>query len=88
MPMSLSRSRARAGNGTWRAWLLLGLNLCMTVEDLCELRWPDFDMAKGTYAALRVKTRRARIPRAGVLWPETMAALQALPRKSEYVFTS
>src|SRR5258706_12377613 len=38
-----------AGETTWRAWLLLGLNLCMTAEDLCELRWDDFNLAKGTY---------------------------------------
>lgn len=77
-----------AADGVWRAWLLLALNLCMTAEDLCELRWKHFDLEAGTYAAVRVKTKRDRIPRAGVLWPETMAALSKIRRRSEYVFTS
>lgn len=77
-----------ASDQVWQAWLLLALNLCMTAEDLCELRWNDFDMDKGTYAAIRVKTRRDRIPRAGVLWVETVEAMNALPKRSEYVFTS
>ena len=77
-----------ASNDTWRAWLLLAMNLAMTSEDLCQMEWSDFDMEAGTYAAIRVKTRRDRIPRAGVLWDETMEAMQRLPRRSEYVFTS
>jgi integrase len=77
-----------AGGPAWRPWLLLGLNLCLHMEEVCGLRWADFDLEKGTYAAIREKTRRARIPRAAVLWPETIRALKGLPRRSEYVFTS
>ena len=77
-----------AADDTWRAWLLLALNLCMKAEDLCELRWAHFDLDAGTYASIRVKTKRDRIPRAGVLWPETLEVMQKLPRRSEYVFTS
>ncbi|MCX5658307.1 MAG: hypothetical protein NTW19_01125 [Planctomycetota bacterium] len=77
-----------AGNGSWRAWLLLGLNLCMTIEDLCELRWAHFNLEAGTYAAYRVKTKKRRIPRAGTLWPESITALKVQPRKTEFVFVS
>lgn len=91
-PQPISREHfhrlLHAGGEPWRSWLLLALNLAMTFEDLCELRWADFDMDKGTYAAIRVKTRRDRIPRAGVLWKETIEALQDLARRSQYVFTS
>lgn len=76
------------GNGSWRPWLLLGLNLAMYVEELCDLKWASFNLERGTYAAIREKTKRDRIPRAAVLWPETIAALKALPRKGPYVFTS
>jgi hypothetical protein len=39
--------------------------------------------------AIRRKTEVDSIPRAAVLWPETVAALAAVPRKSpKYVFTS
>lgn len=77
-----------AGGEPWRPWLLLALNLAMTFEDLVQLQWKDFDLEKGTYAAIRVKTRRKRIPRAGVLWPETLEAIKKLPQRTEYVFTN
>lgn len=78
----------QAGNGSWRAWLLVGLNLCMSIEEVCGLRWEWFDLEKGTFACVRVKTRRKRIPRAAVLWPETIRALKAIDRKGPYVFVS
>jgi integrase len=77
-----------SGNGSWRPWLLLGLNLCLHMNEVCGLKWADFDLVKGTYAAIREKTKRHGIPRAATLWPETLAVLKAMPRRSEYVFTS
>jgi integrase len=78
----------KTGNGNWRAFLLLGLNLCLHIDEVCGLTWDDFDLKAGTYRAIRNKTKRRRIPRAAVLWQETIAAMNALPRKSPYVFTS
>ena len=72
----------------WRAWLLVGLNLAMHIGEVCELRWNEIDLEKKTYCSIRGKTEAHRIPRAATLWPETVAALKALPRKPEYVFTS
>jgi integrase len=77
-----------AGDSAWRAWLLLGLNLCLHMEEVCALKWSDFDLASGTYACVRNKTRRQRIPRAATLWPETLAALKGVPRRGEFVFDS
>lgn len=77
-----------ADDGPWRAWLLLGLNLCMSIEEVCGLQWENFDLEKGTFAAIREKTRRDRIPRAAVLWPETIEVLSKLSRKGPHVFTS
>jgi integrase len=93
-PTPISRedfhSLLSAGSGTWRPWLLLGLNLCLHLGEVCQLKWAEFDLSKGTYAAIRNKTRRDRIPRAATLWPETTAALLAIERRgnSPYVFTS
>lgn len=93
-PQPISRVHFHAllavSNPTWRAWLLVGLNCCLHMEEVCDLRWADLDLDKGTYACIRNKTRRQRIPRAATLWPETRAALQALPRRGDcpFVFVS
>lgn len=84
----LHKLLALAGRGTWRAWLLVGLNCCLHMEEVCALRWADIDLDAGTHRAIREKTRRKRIPRAAVLWAETIAELRALPRRGEYVFLS
>lgn len=77
------------GGETWRVWLLLGLNLCLHLDEICGLKWTDFDVEAGTYAAIREKTRRQRIPRAAVLWPETLVELKKLlPQRGPYVLVS
>lgn len=68
------------GGEKWRTWLLLGLNLCMSIEEVCGLRWKSFDLDAGTFAAIRTKTSRKRIPRAATLWPETIAELRRIKR--------
>jgi integrase len=77
-----------AASTEWKAWLLLGLNCAMYLEELCALEWSAIDLDRGTLAMLRQKTRRQRIPRAAVLWPETIEALKQLDRKPKYVFTA
>lgn len=77
-----------AANPRWKLFLLLGLNCCMSMDEVCDLKWDDFDLAAGTYAALRGKTVRKRIPRVAMLWPEVVEKLKALPRKGRYVFVS
>lgn len=79
-----------AGNGSWRPWLLLGLNLCMHLGAVCKLQWAEFDLDRGTYAAIRGKTKDKRIPQAATLWPETIEALKGIARRgqSPYVFVS
>jgi integrase len=77
-----------ARDGQWRAWILMGLNAAMYFEELCELKWSEINFTRGTYATIREKTKADRIPRAAVLWPETIAALSALPKFPVYVFTS
>ena len=80
----------KAGGDKWRAWLLCGLNLCMHLDEVCQVKWAELDLNRGTYASIRTKTQRKRIPQAATLWPETIAALRAIPRRgqSPFVFTS
>ncbi len=59
----------------------------MSIEEVCGLLWKDFDLDKGVYAAIRTKTRRDRIPRAAVLWPETLAILKAMKPRGPHIFT-
>lgn len=68
---------ATAGTGPWRAWLLVGLNFGMHM----------IDVAAGTFACIRNKKRRERVPRAAVLWPETSEAIRPFLGKP-YLFTS
>jgi integrase len=74
-----------AANDLWKTFLMVALNLCMSMDEVCSLRWADFNLAGKSYASFRGKTSVAR---AAALWDETVALLKALPRKSEYVFTS
>jgi integrase len=80
----------QAGQDKWKAWLLCGLNFCMHLDEVCQIKWSEIDLKRGTYASIRTKTRRERISQAATLWPETIAAFQAIPRRgqSPYVFTS
>jgi integrase len=72
----------------WNPYVILGLNLCMTLGELVALKWESFDLAARTFATIRNKTQDSRIPRAAVLWDESLAALKGIKRKGPYVFTS
>lgn len=72
----------------WRAMLLVQLNLCLSTGEVGGLQWAHLDLDRGIYATYRAKTMVKRIPRAAVLWPETIAALKEMPRKVDTVFLS
>jgi integrase len=78
------------GGDPWAPWLYCGLNLCMHLNGVCELKWQEFDLNAGTYASIRGKTADKRIPRAATLWLETIELLRKIPKRgqSPYVFTS
>ena len=78
----------QAGTGPWRTWLPLGLNLCMSIGEVCGLRWEWFDLTKDTFSCIREKTKRKRIPRAATLWPETLRCLKGIPQRGAYVLVS
>ena len=71
----------------WRAIFLLSLNTALYLEDVAALEWKDIDLKAGTLVGLRGKTS---IRRVGMLWPETVKALRAIPHDtaSPFVFVS
>jgi integrase len=77
-----------AADGTWRAILLISLNACLYMEEVCRLRWEELNLDAKTFVSHRLK--RGHVVRVAVLWDETVEALRALPRRgqSPYVFTS
>ena len=66
-----------------RAMILLGLNCGFGCTDCAELAWENLDLAKRRTSLSRKKTG---VDRNLVLWPETVQALQGLPRLGELVF--
>jgi len=67
-----------------RAMLLLMLNGAYSIGEVVRLRWEE--IKDGCIITHRTKT--ARVIRACVLWAETIAALELLPKKGEYILTS
>jgi len=66
-----------------KAMILLGLNCGFGCTDCAELRWKHLDLKNGRVSFPRGKTGiRRNLP----LWPETIQALKALPRRGELVF--
>jgi len=66
-----------------KAALLLALNCCMYGGEVASVAWSDLDLKRSVLSTVRSKTKVVRI---AVLWPETVAALNALPRTADAVF--
>ncbi len=66
-----------------KAMIWLGLNCGFGCTDCSELQWKHFDLVNGRVVFPRGKTGVARdLP----LWPETIEALRAVPKKGKLVF--
>jgi integrase len=46
-----------------RAWLLVGLNLCLHLGEVITLKWDSLDLGAGTHAQLREKTNTGLLQR-------------------------
>jgi integrase len=77
------QSLYRNADARMKAVLLLALNCCMYAAEVAALDWRDFDLDKATLVTARAKTQIVRI---ATLWPSTVAALRALPRRTEALF--
>jgi len=73
----------KAARPKLKAMILLGLNCGFGCTDCAELRWTDLDLEAGRVSLPRGKTG---IKRNLTLWPETIQALQGIPRSGELVF--
>lgn len=70
-------------NVQMQAMIWLGLNCGFGCTDCAELRWNHLDVEHGRVTFPRGKTGIGRnLP----LWPETIRALQAMPKRGELVF--
>jgi integrase len=66
-----------------RAMILLGLNCGFGCTDCAYLKWTDLDLVNGRVKLIRGKTGIFRdLP----LWPETIRAIEKIPRKGSLVF--
>lgn len=75
-----------AADPQMQALLLLALNACMYLGEVIELKWFDIDFETGILSTHRNK--KEQIVRVAVLWPETLAALNRLPRLTDTIFLS
>ena len=66
-----------------KAMIWLGLNCGFGCTDCSELQWKHLDLTNGRVVFPRGKTG---VPRDLPLWPETIDALRAVPKKGKLVF--
>jgi integrase len=70
-------------DGQMKAMIWLGLNCGFGCTDCAELKWSDLDLANGRVKLARNKTGISRdLP----LWPETIEALEKVPKKGKLIF--
>lgn len=74
-----------AGDQTFAAMMLFSLNAALYSSEAGAVRWADVDLKRGEFAARRNKTQ---VPRVACLWPETVAALKALPQERGTIFNT
>lgn len=74
-----------AKDATFAALLLTALNCAMYGGEVAALTWEEIDLQKGELVTRRPKTGISRI---AVLWPQTVAALKALPHEGEMLFNT
>lgn len=79
------RAALRAEDQEYAALLLGMLNLAMYPGEISALRWDEANLDTGEVVTRRPKTGVVRV---GILWPETIAALKALPHEREQIFCS
>lgn len=76
--------RAVQDRPDWKALVLLMLNTAMNPAEIARLKWSEIKFASRRLDRRRWKTG---IRQEAFLWKRTIAALNALPRVSDYVFT-
>jgi integrase len=73
----------KAKDHTFKAIMLLALNAALYSSEVAAIRWQDVDLKRCEFVSHRNKTK---VPRIAVLWPETVAAIESLPRQGDYLF--
>jgi integrase len=78
------RKLLQAAEGEERAMILLMLNCALYLRELVHVEWSE--IKDGCFLSNRKKT--GKCIRAAALWPETIAAVEAMPRKGNRIFYS
>lgn len=65
--------------------MLFSLNAALYPSEVGSVRWEEIDSKRGEYVSRRRKTGIVRV---AVLWPETVEALEALPRDRATAFNT
>lgn len=73
----------KAGDATFCAAMLVGINAAMPGGEVAALQWDEVDLKAGELATRRPKTGVARV---ATLWPETVKALQGLKHDRDPIF--
>lgn len=77
----------KAGDTVFAALVLIALNACCYGGEAAVLKWGEIDLKAGTLVTRRPKTGVSRV---AVLWPETIAALNAVPKRDgvDFIFNT
>jgi integrase len=75
----------KAEDRTFTAMLLTALNMAAYPGEAAALRWDEVDLKTGELVTRRPKTGVSRV---AVLWPETLKAIKAIPRRGEFIFNT
>lgn len=82
---TMHNTATKADDSVFAAMLLMALNCCLYPGEAAAIKWEEVDLKAGELVTSRPKTGVSRV---AVLWPETVKALEALPRRGEYVFNT
>jgi integrase len=80
---AIHKQVVKAGDKTFAALMLFALNAAMYPSEVGAVKWTELDLKRGEFSSKRNKTD---VPRVAVLWPETIKAINSLPRDREHVF--
>jgi integrase len=81
----IHKAAVEAGDDTFAAMLLTSINAAMYGGEVSALKWDEIDLSTGELVTRRPKTSVSRV---ACLWPETLKAIKAIPRRGDYIFNT
>jgi integrase len=81
----IHKAAVEAGDDTFAAMLLTALNMAAYGGEVAALKWDEINFETGELVTRRPKTSVSRV---ACLWPETLKAIKAIPRRGDYIFNT